>query len=571
MADCISERRNSARRAIRRAGLATGVLFAALCSAASAKSAPIKVTSVRFWSLGDVTRIAVEVSSEFRYRSDRLNNPDRIFFDIQGAKPEMFQKGMHVINVGDGLLKQIRVAETNPGVTRIVLDLDQSAEFTAAQLAHPDRLMIELRKEPHPAPAGGSPAEKISVTASVTGAKTITETPLRPMDADVEREIPEPVVAPPLTPPASTLPTTMPIPLVAKPAPRKFQAPPEVSPPPRPVAQPVLISEPPLSVGNRTPKAPVPAVSMTAKRVAGPPVPLPSFDSLNVTSASNPAMVTLPPPMASKSVSTASVATPSVSVKNALPEPAPAKRNANGERSLTRVLGLKLGRVVIDPGHGGHDVGTHGASGALEKEVVLDVAKRLGAMLEDRLGSDVIYTRSDDTYIPLERRTQIANEGRADLFLSIHANSSPYKYVAGVETYYLNFTTIKSALDTATRENASSSRSVFELKDLLQKIALKDKIDESREFAARVESSLYGVSSKSNPAAKNRGVKKAPFVVLIGASMPSVLAEIGFLTNTSDELMLKRPDHRQKIAEALYKGIASYADTLSHFQVAKRE
>jgi len=541
-------------------------MFAALCSGASAKTAPIKVTSVRFWSLGDVTRIAVEVSSEFRYRSDRLNNPDRIFFDIQGAKPEMFQKGMHVINVGDGLLKQIRVAETNPGVTRIVLDLDQSAEFTAAQLAHPDRLMIELRKDGRSAPAGGPPAEKLSVTASVTGAKTITETPLRPMDADVEREIPEPVALAVAAPPIVLPPTAMPIPVVAKPAPRKFQAPPEVPAPPRPVAQPVLISQPSLSVGNRTLKAPVPVVSMTAKKVAGPPSPLPSFDSLKVTTASNPAMVTLPAPVASKPVSTTSVA-----VKTALPEPAPAKRNANGERSLTRVLGLKLGRVVIDPGHGGHDVGTHGASGALEKEVVLDVAKRLGAMLEDRLGSDVIYTRTDDTYIALERRTQIANEGRADLFLSIHANSSPYKYVAGVETYYLNFTTIKSALDTATRENASSSRSVFELKDLLQKIALKDKIDESREFAARVESSLYGVSSKSNPTAKNRGVKKAPFVVLIGASMPSVLAEIGFLTNTNDELMLKRPDHRQKIAEALYKGIASYADTLSHFQVAKRE
>jgi N-acetylmuramoyl-L-alanine amidase len=260
-----------------------------------------------------------------------------------------------------------------------------------------------------------------------------------------------------------------------------------------------------------------------------------------------------------------------VASRAALPEPAPAKHNANGERSLTRVLGLKLGRVVLDPGHGGQDRGTHGASGTLEKEIVLDVSKRLGALLEDRLGSEVIYTRTDDIYIPLERRTQIANEGKADLFLSIHANSSPYKYVAGVETYYLNFTTVKSALDTATRENASSSRGVFELKDLLQKIALKDKIDESREFAARVESSLYGVSSKSNPAAKNRGVKKAPFVVLIGASMPSVLAEIGFLTNTNDELMLKRPDHRQKIAEALYKGIANYAETLSHFQVAKRD
>jgi N-acetylmuramoyl-L-alanine amidase len=235
------------------------------------------------------------------------------------------------------------------------------------------------------------------------------------------------------------------------------------------------------------------------------------------------------------------------------------------------VLGLKLGRVVIDPGHGGHDVGTQGPSGLYEKDVVLDVARRLGVLIEARLQSEVIYTRSDDTYIPLEERTRIANDRKADLFLSIHANSSPYRTAAGVETYYLNFTTSKAALDLAARENAGSERSVFDLKEILQKIALKDKIDESREFATRLQTSLYGVSSKGNTAAKNRGIKKAPFVVLIGASMPSVLAEIGFLTNTEDEALLRKPEHRQKIAEALYKGIASYADTLSHFQVAKRD
>jgi N-acetylmuramoyl-L-alanine amidase len=252
-------------------------------------------------------------------------------------------------------------------------------------------------------------------------------------------------------------------------------------------------------------------------------------------------------------------------------EPLPAKSTANGSRSLTRVLGLKLGRVVIDPGHGGHDVGTHGPSGLNEKEVVLDVAKRLGTLLEDRLATEVIYTRDRDTYIPLEERTRIANDHKADLFLSIHANSSPYRTAAGVETYYLNFTTSKAAMDVAARENAGSERSVFDLKEILQKIALKDKIDESREFASTLQKSLYGVSAKGNVDAKNRGIKKAPFVVLIGASMPSVLAEIGFLTNASDEALLRKPEHRQKIAEALYKGIANYAESLSHFQVAKRE
>ena len=150
---------------------------------------------------------------------------------------------------------------------------------------------------------------------------------------------------------------------------------------------------------------------------------------------------------------------------------------------MIRVLGLKVGRIVLDPGHGGHDTGTVGPEGLREKDLVLDVAKRLGALIEERMGSEVIYTRSDDTFIPLERRTEIANEAKADLFLSIHANSSPLRTAAGVETYYLNFTTSKAALDLAARENAGSQKSVYELQDLLEKIALKDKVEESREFA----------------------------------------------------------------------------------------
>ena len=185
------------------------------------------------------------------------------------------------------------------------------------------------------------------------------------------------------------------------------------------------------------------------------------------------------------------------------------------------------------------------------------------------MGSEVIYTRSDDTFIPLETRTELANEHRADLFLSIHANSSPIRIASGVETYYLNFTTSKSALEVAARENASSQKSVYELKDLLQKIALKDKVEESREFAGKIQSSLFSLSARTNAKVRDRGVKKAPFVVLIGASMPSVLAEIGFVSNPKDEVLMKRSDYRQKIAEALYKGLSGYASTLSHFQVAK--
>jgi N-acetylmuramoyl-L-alanine amidase len=465
--------------------------------------------------LGDATRIAIEVSSEFQYRSDRLANPDRLFFDIKGAKPEMVRKGTHVIAVGDALLKQIRVAETQPGVTRVVLDLEQYAEFTASQLSSPGRLMIELRLKDHPSPPAAT---------SVTGAKTPADPPASAVEPDLARGAHLPSFAPIVT--AN--------PMAAKVEPRKFVPP--LPPPPVPlpaVSKPELLKQPSLALTAKPPK-----------------VPLSGTWSVPTQTGDVPA-------------SKLSTAEP---VRDALP----AKGNANGGRSLTRVLGLKLGRVVLDPGHGGHDVGTRGPSGMYEKDVVLDVAQRLGALLEERLGSEVIYTRSDDTYVGLEERTKLANDRKADLFLSIHANSSPYRTVAGVETYYLNFTTSRAALDVAARENAGSSSSVFDLKELLEKIALKDKIDESREFASRLQTALYGISAKGNTASKDRGVKKAPFVVLIGASMPSVLAEIAFPSNSADEALLRKPEHRQKLAEALYKGIANYAETLSHFQLATR-
>jgi N-acetylmuramoyl-L-alanine amidase len=248
------------------------------------------------------------------------------------------------------------------------------------------------------------------------------------------------------------------------------------------------------------------------------------------------------------------------------PDAGPARAavpTADGETSLVRALGLKIGRIVIDAGHGGHDTGTIGVDGIQEKDVVLDVAMRVGQLLHDRLGSEIIYTRSDDTFIPLETRTAIANKAQADLFLSIHANSSPDASARGVETYYLNFTSSPDALETAARENAVSDQSIHQLSDLVKKIALKDKIDESREFAGDVETSLYGGLQKGNVGLKDRGVKKAPFVVLIGANMPSILAEISFVTNEKDARQLQEPEYRQRVAESLYKGVAKYAGGLS--------
>lgn len=247
----------------------------------------------------------------------------------------------------------------------------------------------------------------------------------------------------------------------------------------------------------------------------------------------------------------------------------PARPMRSGERSMTRALGLRIGKVVLDPGHGGHDEGTRGPTGLLEKELVLDVAQRLGALIEERLGSEVVYTRKTDEFVGLEERTAIANEQRADLLLSIHANSSPVKRVSGAEVFFLNFTNSKEALDLAARENAGHNKSIFELRELLQKIALSDKLDESREFARFVQRELAREWKQLNPASRDRGVKMAPFVVLIGASMPSVLAEIGFLSNTRDERLLKKPEYRQRVAEALFRGVERYAASLGQTQALR--
>ncbi len=231
----------------------------------------------------------------------------------------------------------------------------------------------------------------------------------------------------------------------------------------------------------------------------------------------------------------------------------------DGQPSLTRALGLKVGRIVIDAGHGGHDTGTIGPTGLMEKDLCLDVALRLGKLIQQRLpGAEVIYTRDDDTFVPLEQRTAIANQAKADLFISIHANSSPDDTARGVETYYLNLTNSPDSMQVAARENATSDLGEHDLQDLLQKIARNDKIEESRDLAADIQDSLSRRMSRVSKAEKDRGVRRAPFVVLIGAAMPSVLSEIAFISNPADEQIFKKPDGRQRVAEGLYQGIASY-------------
>jgi N-acetylmuramoyl-L-alanine amidase len=281
---------------------------------------------------------------------------------------------------------------------------------------------------------------------------------------------------------------------------------------------------------------------------------------------SAPAPKVLPEPNKSsltRSVNSTSKNKPELVQPVAAPQP-----TRDGQSTLTRALGLKISRIVIDAGHGGHDTGTIGPTGLMEKDLCLDVALRLGKIIEQKLpGADVVYTRSDDTFIPLEERTRLANDAKADLFISIHANSSPDHGARGVETYYLNMKGSAEAMEVAARENAVSQEGIHDLSDLVMKIARTEKIDESKELAEDVQDSLSKRIQKTAKPVRNRGVRKAPFVVLIGADMPSILTEISFLSNPSDEQLLKKPEHRQHIAEGVYQGVSAYLQSLNSMAV----
>ncbi len=276
-----------------------------------------------------------------------------------------------------------------------------------------------------------------------------------------------------------------------------------------------------------------------------------------------------PPPRPVAPAVTAVTPRPDVPVAAAVEPPAPPERpapippaaNGRGGFSIARQLGLGVSRIVIDPGHGGHDPGAQGRD-VSEAEVVLDVALRLETLLKKTPDLDVILTRRTDEFVPLQERTAIANREGADLFLSIHANASTNARASGIETYFLNFATTLGAKAVAARENAASGQAMGELPDFVKSIALNNKLDESRDFASEIQRSLVERVRGANKSVKDLGVKQAPFVVLIGAAMPSVLAEISFVTNTPEARLLKTSAYRQRIAEALYNAILKYQMSL---------
>ncbi len=568
-------------------------------SASDRRDALPRVTGVRHWSTPDYTRVAIDVEQEVKFGSQRISHPDRIFFDLRDTKLASTLVGK-TFDVDDGFLKKIRVAEFQPGRTRIVLEVDDLASYDAFLLPDPYRLIIDIHGKKNSATLlakADTASGKIRSTpdsSSMAASDFDDDSDSGESDTSSRGRSTAVVRKTPREPDKSVVSSrSVPSKSDAQRSGSSKSGPVETD---LPVDDTSASSKQPESAnpanGNRVIKTTV-AVKGSDRRI--PKTIVEADDTPNdrdnspatrasledrpdardvsstgetkksVSSSSSSSSTAM---RRNKSRSTATQAAPDTADLQG--ESREARPTAAGERSLTRALGLKIGKIVIDAGHGGHDTGTIGPNGLLEKDVVLDVAKRLGRLLESRLGAEVVYTRRDDTFIPLETRTAIANRERADLFISIHANSSRDSDARGVETYYLNFTSSPEALEVAARENAVSETSIHELQDLVKKIALKEKIEESREFAGDVQESLYGGLALNSAGVRDRGIKKAPFIVLIGANMPSILAEISFVSNPTDERKMETSEHRQRIAESLYRGVSKYCNGLSGVKVASK-
>ncbi len=421
-----------------------------------AESVPAGIVTVRGISrtpLPDGVRVSIEMDRELLFKQERLENPNRVFFDLRNANlsPGLRDK---TLSFSDDIVREIRVGRHPQNTTRVVMDTEGVESYSVFTLYNPYRVIVDFRRK-----------GVVAASTSIPG---------------------PPVLA--------AVPTTGFVKAEPKPAP------------------PVVISAAPLT--------PLPSRPVAPLSESAPTVPL---------------------------------------------------ANSNGQFSLARQLGLGVSRIVLDPGHGGHDPGVHG-NGINESELVLDVSLRLKKLLENQPGMDVVMTRDTDVFIPLDQRTAIANREGADLFLSIHANASRNVKARGVETYFLNFAANPEAEAVAARENSASGQTMHRLPDIVRAITLNNKIDESRDFADAVQKSMVRTLSPRNRELQDRGVKQAPFVVLIGAGMPSVLAEISFVSHKQEGVLLKTSAYRQQIADALFDAIVKYQKSLkAKTTIASRE
>ncbi len=519
------------------------------------RSGDATIKDLRYWSTQEYTRIALELDDFAPYRFEFLQRPARLYFDLFTAKldGDLARGGNY--EIGDPAVARLRVGMNRVNKARLVFDLNDDVIYDVDWLSNPPRLVIELR------------AKTLKRETLARAAEPEIEPEPVAIVAAAERELSRPAPADELTEEVAA-PTEM-AGRVAAQAPSFAEAFRALAGEGSPEVRAAVLSK-------SAPPPPKPQADAPKKRTAtNPPsrsaaplevAPAVASDA-SVPGAEPPVtLAKLEPPPTSAAPAPRALHTPSD-----IPPPKPADEPSKGSQSLTRALGLKVGKVVIDAGHGGHDTGSIGPSGLREKDVVLDVSQRLAKLIKSRLGAEVLLTRDSDEFVDLNARTALANKAGADLFISVHANSFTNHAVRGVETYYLNFTTDPWALKVASRENAAASKTVHELQDLLSKIAMKEKVDESREFAQRMQGVLFNGLSTTTKGLKDRGVRQAPLMVLIGAKMPAILAEIGFLSNPTDEKLLQSSKYRQQVAEYLFEGIESYISSLSSHKVTMTE
>ena len=502
------------------------------------------ISDIRYWTNPDTSRVVVDISQlgdrKLTYEAAQLTSPPRLYIDLKDTsipKPA----GGRTLEVNGELLKRVRLAQFDKRVSRLVLDLGADTDYQISEMTNPYRLVIDVHG-------------KVSETEAAIPVAVAPPPPAPAPSSEPPKSAQEVVAA--AAPHPKPLEPAAPAALASSVVAEKATEPDPIPAKQEPLLQAAKKEAPSTEVAKEVAAAARPTIGKQQSEAAAP--------------------VQLASAVPSKMDRSASEAKPTSGAKStdAESKPRAAVPTLGGMHSLTRALGLKIGRIFIDAGHGGHDTGTIGPGGLTEKEISLDVAQRLGQLITEKLGSEVIYSRENDTFIPLEGRVALANQAGADLFLSVHLNSSTARNATGIETYYLNFTNDPEALKVAARENSGAQETIANLQGIVRKIALQEKLDESKEFAGRMQASLRKVLARgmTRKAANqfDRGVKTAPFVVLIGADMPSILAEISFLSNPAEEKRLRTSEYRQKLAEALFAGVSSYVDSLSGVKIAPR-
>jgi N-acetylmuramoyl-L-alanine amidase len=558
---------------------------AEIASSESSLLKPSVINGVRFWTTDEYTRVIIDMDAETHFIKARLSNPDRVYFDISNAKvsPDLLNK---TFEIGDVFIKRVRLARNRADVVRVVLDLETIKSYSVSELRDPFRIIIDIHGD-RPAQANAerplNESKPRPDEVSPERSKNKPENPQKPVIQQQARNVPKEIAVSPLTESLTSSATT-PVSATAKetgvnkPAdttkasfnvtamPAETKAPETGIEAPAAKSMPATGVEPVIESGVDKAAS---SVQVPAKIEGKPPQ-----DAKTENAGSPVSTLKSAPAAAVTAVADVNADKPAdippAAKSSIIPAPRAASPTSTGDRTLTRTLGLKVGRIVIDPGHGGRDTGTIGRGGLMEKDLTLELAKKLRQLLESELGVDVVLTREEDVFLSLEERTAIANQHQADLFVSIHANSSSARSTSGVETYFLDFARNSAAREIAARENATSLGNVRDLEDLIKRIARADKSAESRELAGIVQKKLFTGARKLLPATHNRGVRSAPFVVLIGANMPSILAEVAFISNPRDESMLKKKESQEHFAKALFSGIEGYMKTLGS-NVAQNE